>query len=90
MMIDISTNKKNVSIKPVIKDHHLYLVFCDLITMPKQKELLFPAENCEFSFDYERNKLVCLAIKNNTIGDLLKKKNLFSPPHFFLWAFIRG
>ena len=33
--------QKNVSIKPVIKGHHLYHVFCDLITMPRYTEGTF-------------------------------------------------
>ena len=34
-MIYILTNKKCVSIKPMIKGHHFYHMFCDLITMPR-------------------------------------------------------
>ena len=36
-MIDILINKTRVSIKPVIKGHHLYHVFFDLITMPRYR-----------------------------------------------------
>ena len=36
-MIDILTNKNRVSISPVIKGHHLYHMFCDLITMPRYR-----------------------------------------------------
>ena len=88
-MMDILTNKKHVSIKPVIiKGHHLYQVFCDLLPCLGTKGTLnlFPAEYCEFSLDYERNNLVCLVIKYNAFGNLLQKKRSVSPPPpiFFL------
>ena len=71
-MIDSFTNKKHGSIKPIIKGQHLYHVFCLKPTCNYhalvQKELLFPAEYCEFSLDYERNKLVCFVIKYNIFG----------------------
>ena len=52
------------------------------------KELFIPAEDCEFSLDYERkNKLVCLVIKYmyNAFGNLIQKKRsvLPPPPPFF-------
>ena len=55
-------------------------------------ELLFPAEDCELSLDYERNKLVCLVIKYmyNTFGNLLQNERSVTLPHFFRWAFIRS
>ena len=65
----------------MIKGHHLYHMFCDLITMPRyRRNFLFPAEYREFSLDYERNKLVSLVIKYNAFGNLQKKISV--PPIF--------
>ena len=62
-------------------------MFCDLITMPRYRGNFCyrQIQYCEFSLDYERDKLVkCLVIKYNAYGiNLLQKKRFVPPPPFF-------
>ena len=83
-MIDILTNKKHVSIKPVIKGHHLYHMFCDLITMPRYRRNFCSRQSTVNFLWTMKNKLVCLVIKYIAFGNLLqKKRSVPPPPHFF-------
>ena len=83
-MIDILTNKKLVSIKPVIKGHHLYHVFCDLITMPRYRRNFCSRQSTVNSLwtMKETNLFVC-KLNITHLVTYYRRKDLFPPPPIF-------